>query len=153
MQEDDPEADAAQDITQLPTPSETPQADDAQAVPPISDTLYDFLNVPLDPGKNNANRTCTGKSGNLQMTIVDSRGIFEMDVLFCACSDEKSREEQLLRAGLFPATFKQIETLFTFAVLDDFLADNLECKTNAQQYYSKLQSMTSNMFPDHVPVR
>ena len=63
-----------------------------------------------------------------------------------------SKDEQLMRAGLFPATLKQIETLFTFSVLDNFLTDNLECKTTAQQYYSKLQSMTSSMFPDHVPV-
>jgi hypothetical protein len=87
------------------------------------------------------------------MTVVDSWGIFEMEVLFCACPENRSRDEQLLRAGLFPATFKQIETLFTFAVLNDFLTDNLECKTTTQQYYSKLQSMTSNMFPDNVPVR
>jgi hypothetical protein len=37
-------------------------------------------------------------------------------------------------------------------VLDDFLTDNLECKTTAQQYYSKLQSTTNRMFPDNVPV-
>jgi hypothetical protein len=97
-------------------------------------------------------RVRTGRSGNPLMTIVDSRGIFDMEVLFCACSDSQSRDEQLLRAGLFAATFKQIETLFTFSILDDFLTDNLECKTTAQQYYSKLQSMTSSMFPDHVPV-
>ncbi|KAI9446974.1 hypothetical protein BJY52DRAFT_1102139, partial [Lactarius psammicola] len=54
--------------------------------------------------------------------------------------------------GLFPSTFKQIENIFTFAVLDNFLTNNLECKTTAQQYYLKLQSMTSAMFPDHVPV-
>jgi hypothetical protein len=87
------------------------------------------------------------------MTIVDCQGVFEMEVLFCACPDGRSRDVQLLRAGLFSATFKQIETLFTFAVLDDFLTDNLECKTTAQQYYSKLQSMTSDMFPNNVPVR
>ncbi|KAF8259485.1 hypothetical protein EI94DRAFT_1615775, partial [Lactarius quietus] len=59
----------------------------------------------------------------------------------------------LLQARLFPATFKQIETLFTHSVLEDFLTDNLECKTTAQQYYSKLQSMTSKMFPNNVPNR
>ena len=49
-------------------------------------------------------------------------------------------------------TFKSIKTVFTFSVLDDFLKDNLECKTTAQQYYSKLQSTTSRMFPSLVPV-
>jgi hypothetical protein len=37
-------------------------------------------------------------------------------------------------------------------VLEDFLIDNLECKTTAQQYYSKLQCMTSKMIPNSVPV-
>ena len=86
------------------------------------------------------------------MTIVDCQGVIEMEVLFCACSKSVGMNEQLLKAGLFPATFKQIETVFTFSVLDNFLTDNLECKTTAQQYYSKLQSMTSSMFPDLVPV-
>jgi hypothetical protein len=75
-----------------------------------------------------------------------------MEVLFCACSDHPSKDEQLLRTCLFPASFKQIETVFSFGVLDNFLVDNLECKTTAQQYFSKLQSMTSSMFPDYVPV-
>ncbi|KAI9437763.1 hypothetical protein BJY52DRAFT_1129912, partial [Lactarius psammicola] len=79
--------------------------------------------------------------------------VFKMEVLFCACSDAYSKDEQLLRVGLFPSTFKQIENIFTFAVLDNFLTDNLECKTTAQQYYLKLQSMTNAMFPDHVLVR
>jgi hypothetical protein len=140
------------DMAQLPTPRETPQPGDTTTTPPISDALYDFLDIPLDPNTSNVPRTRTGKAGNPHMTVVDSQGIFEMEVLFCACSDSQSRDEQLLREGLFPATFKQIETLFTFTVLNDFLTDNLECKTTAQQYYSKLQSMTSNMFPDNVPV-
>ena len=75
-----------------------------------------------------------------------------MEVLFCACSATVGKDVQLLKAGFFPATFKRIETLFTFSVLDNFLTDNLECKTTAQQYYAKLQSMTSSMFPDRVPV-
>ncbi|KAH9024354.1 hypothetical protein EDB85DRAFT_1870163 [Lactarius pseudohatsudake] len=62
-----------------------------------------------------------------------------------------NQDEQLLQSGLFPATFKQFRSLFTFSVLDDFLNDNLECKTTAQQYYSKLQSLTSRMFPSLVP--
>jgi hypothetical protein len=45
----------------------------------------------------------------------------------------------------FLQVIKQIETAFTFSVLDDFLLDNLECKTTAQQYYSKLQHITNQM--------
>ena len=74
-----------------------------------------------------------------------------MEIVFCVCTNCGDTNAQLLRSGLFPATFKQIETLFTVPVLDDFLIDNLECKTTAQQYYSKLQLMTNKMFPHSVP--
>ena len=86
------------------------------------------------------------------LTIVDRSGVFEMEMVFCVCSHEDNQDEQLLQSGLFPATFKQVQTLFSFSVLEDFLKDNLECKTTAQQYYSKLQSMTNRMFPHLVPV-
>ncbi|KAI9430336.1 hypothetical protein H4582DRAFT_2063950 [Lactarius indigo] len=117
----------------------------------ISDTLYDFPGDVLDPSEGNTRRTRTAKSGNPLITIVNQTGVFDMDVLFCICPNAGADDEQLLQAGIFPSTFKQIETAFTFSVLDDFLADNLECKTTAQQYYSKLQSITNRMFPDHVP--
>ena len=100
----------------------------------------------------NSGRTRTAASRNPLFTVVDRTGVFDMEVLFCVCSNSGENDAQLLQSGLFPATFKQIETLFTVPVLDDFLIDNLECKTTAQQYYSKLQLMTNKMFPNNVPV-
>jgi hypothetical protein len=154
QEEDDSKASNTEDVTELQTPRDTPQPEEHPIAPTVSDTLFDIPDIPLDSENLNSNvhRTRTGRSRNSLMTFVDSQGVFEMKVLFCACSDRRSKDEQVLRVGLFPATFKQIETLFTFSVLDNFLTDNLECKTTAQQYYSKLQSMTSSMFPDHVPV-
>ncbi|KAH9030738.1 hypothetical protein EDB85DRAFT_1866206 [Lactarius pseudohatsudake] len=117
----------------------------------ISDTLFDLSGDMLNPSDGYTRRTRTAKSGNPLITIVNQTGVFDMDVLFCICPNAGANDEQLLQAGLFPSTFKRIETAFTFTVLDDFLADNLECKTTAQQYYSKLQSITNRMFPHHVP--
>ncbi|KAH8979996.1 hypothetical protein EDB86DRAFT_2835619 [Lactarius hatsudake] len=104
----------------------------------ISDTLFDSAGD-------------TAQSGNPLITMVNQTGVFEMEVLFCVCPNAGTNDEQLLQAGIFPSTFRHIETAFTFSVLDDFLANNLECKTTAQQYYSKLQSITNQMFPDNVP--
>ena len=75
-----------------------------------------------------------------------------MAILYCVCTNGLDNDEQLMNAGLFPSSYKQIETTFTFSVLDDFLTDNLECKTTAQQYFSKLQSITNRLFPNSVPV-
>ncbi|KAN0129092.1 hypothetical protein V8E53_013088 [Lactarius tabidus] len=106
----------------------------------------------LDRFAKSSHCTHTAKSGNLLLTVVHQSGIFTLEILYCICPNAVEKHEQLFNAGLFPSSFKQIETVFTFAVLDDFLADNLECKTTAQQYYSKLQSITNWMFPDSIPV-
>jgi hypothetical protein len=141
------------DSGQLPTPRETPQPESQPLGPVLSDTLFAETDISMESNEANAPRARTASSGNPLLTVVDRTGIFNMETVFCVCSDGGKQDEQLLRAGLFPATFKQIETVFTGSVLSDFLTDNLECKTTAQQYYSKLQSMTSKMFPNTIPVR
>jgi CxC2 like cysteine cluster associated with KDZ transposases len=146
------DTDTPDNADQLPTPRETPQPEGQTSRPVISDTLYFRMDNILESDDSGASRTRTADSGNPLFTIADRSGVFDMEIIFCVCSDSDNTAEQLLRSGLFPATFKQIETLFTFSVLEDFLTDNLECKTTAQQYYSKLQSMTSKMFPGSVPV-
>ncbi|KAF8261346.1 hypothetical protein EI94DRAFT_1773456 [Lactarius quietus] len=74
-----------------------------------------------------------------------------MEVLYCICPNAGEKDEQLFKSGMFPSSFKQIETAFTFSALEEFLTDNLECKTMAQKYYSKLQGITNWMFPHTVP--
>ncbi|KAN0131053.1 hypothetical protein V8E53_011186 [Lactarius tabidus] len=125
-----------------------PSGGDSGNMQGISTTLFEPL---LDHFTKSSHRTRTAKSGNPLLTAVHQSGIFALEVLYCICPNAVETHEQLFNAGLFPSSFKQIETVFTFTVLDDFLADNLECKTTAQQYYSKLQSITNRMFPDSVP--
>jgi hypothetical protein len=126
-----------------------PSGGDSSNTQGFSTTLFEPL---LDHFTKSSHRTRTAKSGNPLLTAVHQSGIFAMEVLYCICPNAVETHEQLFNAGLFPSSFKQIKTVFTFTVLDDFLADNLECKTTAQQYYSKLQSITNQMFPDSVPV-
>jgi hypothetical protein len=42
--------------------------------------------------------------------------------------------------------------MFTFDVLDNFYIDAMECKTSAGSFFSKLRRLTSNGFPEQVPV-
>ncbi|KAF8226535.1 hypothetical protein L208DRAFT_1301237, partial [Tricholoma matsutake] len=58
----------------------------------------------------------------------------------------------LLQSGLFPVSYKNIKTTFTFKVLDDAQLSNLECKSSAYQYYQKLWCMTSPLFPNAMEV-
>jgi hypothetical protein len=139
---------------QLPTPRVTPQPDRPHKMPVISDSLFDNIEIYTDYAEEVRIKSYTAPSGNPMLTVIDRNGVFDFEVVFCVCChpSDDNNDEKLLRSGLFPATFKSIKTVFTFSVLDDFLKDNLECKTTAQQYYSKLQSTTSKMFPNKVPV-
>jgi hypothetical protein len=106
----------------------------------------------LDHTERKKHRARKAKSGNPLLTIVHQTGVFDMELLFCICPNAGPDDEQLLQCGLFPSSFKQIEAVFTISMLDEYLIDNLECKTTAQQYYSKLQCITNRMFPDNVQV-
>ncbi|KAG2337913.1 hypothetical protein BDR05DRAFT_978340 [Suillus weaverae] len=74
------------------------------------------------------------------MVIVNKSRVHHLEVRCCDCPNAMSLDIQIPK------------TVFTFRVLDDFLLDNLECGTSAMNYYSKLQRMTSSMFPHLVLV-
>lgn len=92
-------------------------------------------------------------AGKTKITVVDTSGVHNTMVRFCRCPDSETLDKQLFEIGLFPASFTRPKTVFTFALLDDFILDNLECGTSAMNYYSKLKRITSSVFPHLVPVR
>ncbi|KAI6156685.1 hypothetical protein BKA82DRAFT_4345750 [Pisolithus tinctorius] len=92
-------------------------------------------------------------AGSRYLTVVDVTGVHFIVVNWCECETAEARYIQLLRAKLFPSTFEKPSTAFTFAVLDDFLRDNLECGMSSMNYYSKLRRITSSVFPHLVPDR
>ena len=108
------------------------------------DGLYNEAEIPDPP--------VTYINGRRVLTYVHSNGIHQLPTSFCGCSDSPAPDIQLLRMGLFPSTSKDPQTAFTFALLNDYILENLECKTSATHYYSKLQRMTSNAFPHTVKV-
>ena len=86
------------------------------------------------------------------LTIVDVSGVHELQVQWCGCPHALPPTEQLLNAGLFPSSQRVPRTCFTFRVLEDFLMDNLECKTITMSYFRKLRRLTNTAFPYKVPV-
>ena len=91
-------------------------------------------------------------SGCPWVTVVHTNGIHYFRAKFCGCTNSPPRHIQFLDTGLYPATKKKPRTVFTFHVLDDFYMENLECKTAARNYYSKLRRLTSRVFSHLVPV-
>jgi hypothetical protein len=92
------------------------------------------------------------KYGSPVITIIDRSGVHEIGVRWCCCPNAAECDMQLMAAGLFPVTFRNPKTTFTFRVLEEFHLDNLECKTTPSQFSSHLRMLTSDEFPNTVPV-
>lgn len=92
-------------------------------------------------------------AGNKFITVVDVSGFHHIPVVWCSCADRSSsdtHEMQLLDLRLYPASYADISTVFTFDMLNDSRLDNLECKSSIYQYHQKLRRKTSSAFPDYV---
>ncbi len=93
-----------------------------------------------------------GGPGFRRIIIISSTGIYRRTVRWCVCPNALPKDIQLLRCKLFPATFKNPSSAFTFEVLDHFRLDALECNTAALNFVSKLVRITNEVFPSTVPV-
>ena len=86
------------------------------------------------------------------MIVVDVTGVHLLPVKFCRCEGSAPDDIQLLQNHLYPSTQRAVRTCFTFDVLDAFLLENVECKTTASAFFSRLQRQTDPIFPYKVPV-
>lgn len=84
--------------------------------------------------------------------IVDQTGVHPLKVNLCYCLGAEAQDLQYMSSGLFPASFEQVETAFTFRVLDDLRMENLECKTPVLNYWHCLRRITAPLDPESVPV-
>ncbi|KDQ64024.1 hypothetical protein JAAARDRAFT_118810, partial [Jaapia argillacea MUCL 33604] len=87
------------------------------------------------------------KGNGRNFTIVDVSGIHEVVVHFCNCGKCQLEFLQLLDLLIYPGSIKCPRMGFTFQVLDNFHIHNLECKTNAWEYYQTIQQATKPWFP------
>lgn len=91
--------------------------------------------------------------GHQWVTIVDITGVHHLPTRVCTCDPAVPTFRQFLRVGLYPVTQDRPQTVFTFRVLNDYDVNNLESKSSAQRYYSKLKRLTDNAFPHLIPDR
>ncbi|EAU86504.2 hypothetical protein CC1G_10226 [Coprinopsis cinerea okayama7 len=87
------------------------------------------------------------------VTVVHGNGVHHLPFLYCSCLDAPEPEVQMLRLGFYPATSKDIRTVFTFSMLDEYLLETIECYTSTHHYYSKLRRLTNEPYPDTVADR
>ena len=86
------------------------------------------------------------------LVIVDVSRVHQLNVSWCCCQDAPDHGTQLFQYSLFPASTSQPSTAFTFAVLEYFHVDAVECKTSAFNFFSKLRRLTDFSSPQSVPV-
>ncbi|KAG1840759.1 hypothetical protein F4604DRAFT_1690673 [Suillus subluteus] len=139
------------------TPGPGEDAPSAEVPPEFPEAYDGETDVFVEPGSGAAAQDFPEvnilPAGKTAITVVHTSGIHIMSIRFCQCPDAETLDKQLFKMGLFPASFTRLKTVFTFALLDDFILDNLECGTSAMNYYSKLKRITSSVFPHLVPDR
>ena len=86
------------------------------------------------------------------LVIVDVLKIHQLKVSWCCCEGAPDHKIQLFHHHLFPASTSWPSTAFTFAVLNYFHVDAVECKTSASNFFSKLRRLTDFTSPQSVPV-
>jgi len=86
------------------------------------------------------------------LVIVDVSRVHQLNVSWCCCQDAPDHGSQLFQHSLFPASTSRPSTAFTFAVLEYFHVDAVECKTSASNFFSKLWRLTDFSSPQSVPV-
>ncbi|KAH6905921.1 hypothetical protein BKA70DRAFT_1430348 [Coprinopsis sp. MPI-PUGE-AT-0042] len=91
--------------------------------------------------------------GACVLVVVHTNGIHHIPCQFCECEGHPDEDVQLLRMGFYPASHKEVRTVFTFALLDQHLLENLECYTSSMHFYSKLRRLTNEIFPKKTPDR
>ncbi|KAH6880562.1 hypothetical protein BKA70DRAFT_1575759 [Coprinopsis sp. MPI-PUGE-AT-0042] len=82
--------------------------------------------------------------------IVDNNGVHSTRLRFCACDGCPSPVDQLLQAQLFPATFEDPRTAFTFSVLKSYEAHHHESAESAYSFITALRHLTDPLFYDDV---
>ncbi|TFK18461.1 hypothetical protein FA15DRAFT_729809 [Coprinopsis marcescibilis] len=84
---------------------------------------------------------CFCRSPVQDLLVFDVSGYHTVSVRFCDCFSVMSpRYIQILRARLFPSTFKRIKTAYTFDLLDLFQELNLQAKTTMYDFYATIMN-------------
>ena len=86
------------------------------------------------------------------MTVVHEHGIMDMPILFCSCKPGPLRTEQLIMAGLWPATWVNPRTAITLGALEVYHGLELQGQLNVHDYMSYLRQATDDVLPHAVKV-
>ncbi|KAG2113416.1 uncharacterized protein F5147DRAFT_744141 [Suillus discolor] len=85
------------------------------------------------------------KSFNNNFLLIDTNGIHEMVVDFCACETSQTHTKQLLHMRWFPSTTVDPRTAATFQLLHHYHILSFESKASAYEFYHLLVRISDNV--------
>ncbi|KAJ7747582.1 hypothetical protein B0H14DRAFT_3514007 [Mycena olivaceomarginata] len=90
-----------------------------------------------------------------RFTVGDHNGFHTAYIEFCDCRrpGDYARWQQLIAVRLFPATFEQPQTAFTFTAMKQFHVHSLASKKSAYDYVRALCQLSNNAAPDTIADR
>ncbi|KAI1785825.1 hypothetical protein LXA43DRAFT_894803, partial [Ganoderma leucocontextum] len=84
------------------------------------------------------------------LVVIHEHGIMELPIVYCACRSARSEVEQLVLAGLWPATWEKPQTATTLTALETFHSLNLNAQMNVHDYLGHLKRQTDNVGAEDV---
>jgi len=84
---------------------------------------------------------------NTYVRVIHTNGVHHLTMVACQCRGSANVPLDLLAGGFMPASFDNIKTLFSTAVLNYFCLCNLELKASAYQFYQLICQMTQPLAP------
>jgi len=87
---------------------------------------------------------------NTYVHVIHTNGVHHLAMVACRCRGLANVPLDLLAGGFMPASFDNIKTLFSIAVLNHFHLCNLELKASAYQFYQLICQMTRPLVPASV---
>lgn len=125
----------------------------------VDDTLSN-IGVVIRLGCSHPGKRCRSRAEpekTKTMTVLHCNGFQKCQISYCSCLPEggffsEAAAVQLVKAGLFPASFKQPQTVFTLEVLEEFRHLSHHAKVNGRDFIATKTRMTNNAFRKEVSV-
>ncbi|KAF7296857.1 CxC2 domain-containing protein [Mycena indigotica] len=119
----------------------------------LKDTSKQSLRLEYQLGHHG--KPCPLPRSSLPLVVIDTNGVFTLDVRLCGCSRSLSFDlvGQLMGNGWYPATSSELGTCATFRALDLFRMLNVVGNVNAHDFVGSLQRLTDPTLLGQTPDR
>ena len=84
--------------------------------------------------------------------VVHDHGVSRLPIVYCTCKDALPATTQLMRAGLWPATWDKPRSVITLQALKIFDSLSVNAHTTAHDFIRHLERLSDVVAPDEVKV-